>query len=382
MSARPGEASGSEIGNPSPAPVLPRDYTVIGVMSGTSLDGVDLCCVHFNSGNLENNFTIVAAETKDYPDSWRSRLKGAFDLDSKSLSDLDFVYGTFLGDLVKSFVEENAGKLGKGSVDLIASHGHTIFHKPDEGITVQIGSGQCICAAAKIQTVCNFRLQDVQLGGQGAPLVPIGDEILFREYDVCLNLGGIANLSFQDKDGRRLAFDICPVNLVLNRFASKLGLPYDDGGELAKKGKLSEALYDQLNRLEFYRQTGPKSLGYEFVVVTILPLMSLFELDVCDVLHTFTEHIAYQIGKTLRGTEKRNVLVTGGGAYNSYLIERVKTHTPGVDVCLPSDEIVNYKEALIFALLGVLRIEGINNCLASVTGAERDHCSGCVYNCS
>ena len=361
---------------------------VVGLMSGTSLDGVDLCCARFDTSKLED-FEILAAETRPYPKAWRSRLKDAFQsggVDSdRDLQDLLREYGEYLGDLVKDFIASR----GIERVDLLCSHGHTIHHKPDEGVTTQIGCGGRINEVTGIRTVSNFREQDVvQYGGQGAPLVPIGDALLFKSHDVCLNLGGIANLSFHCKgEDKRLAFDIVPVNLVLNHFASKIDpkAEYDDGGAHARAGKLNEALFRELNALSFYQQKGPKSLGYEFVAGTILPMLEDRDtdkvdgaLDARDVLRTFTEHIAHQIGRTLNATGLGDVLVTGGGAYNDYLLERLRARTD-LRVCVPDKDIVEYKEALIFGLLGVLRVRGINNCLASVTGARYDHCRGDVY---
>jgi len=358
---------------------MKEEYLCLGLMSGTSLDGVDLCLARFRPGSWED-FEIVEAETRGYPDSWRARLKGAFEAsggDSEELVQLHEDYGTYLGKLVKSFLSDR----GVDGVDLIASHGHTVHHRPDLGLTRQVGSGKAICEETGVTVVSNFREQDVKLGGQGAPLVPIGDELLFKGYEVCLNLGGIANLSFSS-EGKRLAFDIVPVNLVLNHYAvSKLGLPYDDGGSTAREGDLVPALLDVLNALEFYdKALGPKSLGYEFVVDTIFPLLENSGVSsTADVLRTFTEHAACQIAKTLKGTGKSRVLVTGGGAYNTFLVERIRTLSGFDEVCVPDPEIVEFKEALIFGLLGVLRLEGINNCLSSVTGAQRDHCSGDLH---
>jgi len=264
------------------------------------------------------------------------------------------------------------------NVDFVASHGHTVFHNPAQGITLQIGDGKTINEITKLDVICDFRTPDVKLGGQGAPLVPIGDRLLFSDYSYCLNLGGFSNISYEYK-GERIAFDICPVNIVLNYYANKAGVPYDKDGNIAQNGKIDIKLLNALNSISYYSAAIPKSLGFEFVEKEILPLIEKRQLPIEDVLRTFIAHICVQISACLDGNEKSKVLITGGGAFNIFLMNELSKFTKN-EIVIPSDEIVNYKEALIFALLGVLRSENEVNCLRSVTGASVDHSSGKIFS--
>jgi len=262
---------------------------VIGLMSGTSLDGLDIVYCRF-SKNEYSNFEIIFSETIEYTVEWKKNLKEAIAFSKKAIDRLNINYGFFLGEKINEFIKKHRIQ----NIDFISSHGHTIFHKPEEGITLQIGDGQEIANVTNQKTVCDFRTQDVELGGQGAPLVPIGDELLFSEYDYCLNLGGFANVSYK-KEGKRIAFDICPVNIVLNHYVKKLGFAYDDGGEIASTGVVNNHLLNALNVLPFYKEKHPKSLGLEWVNNVVLPLIDDFQLQIPDVLKTFVEHIATQL---------------------------------------------------------------------------------------
>jgi anhydro-N-acetylmuramic acid kinase len=312
----------------------------------------------------------VKAESVDYPEDLRQRLATAQTMSALEYARLHSDYGLYLGDQVRDFIARNALR-----VDLVASHGQTIFHQPSVRFTGQIGSGAGIAAVTGIDTVCDFRTTDVALGGQGAPLVPIGDAVLFGDYDYCLNLGGFSNISYAE-GSKRLAYDISPVNYVLNAYAGKLGMAYDRDGETARSGQVSTALLDALNALPFYTQAGPKSLGREWVEAEVYPLIESFGLPVEDVLATFVEHVAVQVGRHVRGGR---VLVTGGGARNRYLIERMQALAPQVQYVVPDALTIDFKEALIFALLGALYMADRPNCLASVTGAVRDNIGGCLY---
>jgi len=344
-------------------------YT-IGLMSGTSLDGIDLVYVKFIL-DKDYSFEILQAETLNYSEYWKNTLKNAFNKTPGNLADLSVKYGQFLGQQINTFIAGN--KIA--NIDFIASHGHTVFHKPTEGLTLQIGDGAQIAAITGCKVVCDFRTQDVTLGGQGAPLVPIGDALLFADYDYCLNLGGFSNVSFDEK-GVRKAYDICPVNIVLNQLVKPLGFDYDAGGALAASGKRHKELLDKLNALPFYKDTQPKSLGYEFVVETINPILQQFKIPTIDLLRTFTEHTAQQLA--LKLIPKGTVLVTGGGAYNRFLISRLKAISD-CDIMMPPNEIIDFKEALIFAFLGLRKLENKINCLKSATGAAKDHSSGKVF---
>jgi len=259
---------------------------------------------------------------------------------------------------------------------IILVYGHTIFHQPNNHLTTQIGNGANITAITKLPVICDFRSTDVALGGQGAPLVPIGDELLFSNYDYCINLGGIANISYK-KDKQRIAFDICPVNMVLNYLSQKIGFNYDDKGKMASKGKTDKELLDKLNKLNYYKNTSPKSLGIEWIEKEIFPLLNTSKISFEDQLSTFVAHIVLQISKTISGTNKK-IIITGGGAYNTYLIEQLNKATKN-QIIIPSKEIIEFKEALIFAFLGVLRWRKEPNCLKSVTEAKNNNVGGCIY---
>lgn len=339
-------------------------------MSGTSLDGVDLCYVKFEYPNF--HFEILKAETISYNEFWKEKLQNALHLSGEKLTRLDVEYGFFLGATVRNFCEKHAVQ----QLDFIASHGHTIFHNPAAHYTLQIGNGACIYAKTGIKTVYDFRTQDVIWGGQGAPLVPIGDELLFGNYDACLNLGGFSNISFR-KNGKRIAFDICPVNIILNYLAEKLGQKYDKNGEIARNGTIDFQLVQSLNQLEFYQKEPPKSLGIEWCRENIHPILNASTLCPQDLIASFTEHIAIQIAEVCNRHQLKNLLVTGGGAYHQFLIESIQGKT-ATEIILPENQIIEFKEALIFALMGLLRIENQVNVFQSVTGASKDHSTGLI----
>lgn len=346
-----------------------KEIFAIGLMSGTSLDGIDLVYVKFLK-NEYSFFEIIHAETVSYTAEWKLLLQQAIHFSSDALLDLDVVYGKHLGSVLADFISNY--KITE--IDFIASHGHTVLHQPEEGITLQIGSGVEIAKITQQKVVSDFRTQDVKLGGQGAPLVPIGDELLFSKYDFCLNLGGFSNVSFK-KESKRIAFDICPVNIVLNHYANKIGLEYDADGSIASEGELNRSLLEKLNTLAFYNKEAPKSLGLEWVQQEIFPLIDAIEEDVASVLRTFVAHIAIQISKIIKDSD--SVLITGGGVFNSFLMQEIENYS-NIKIVQASDTLINYKEALIFALLGVLKIDNQINCLKSVTGAHKNHSSGVV----
>ncbi|WP_420574813.1 anhydro-N-acetylmuramic acid kinase [Kordia sp.] len=346
-------------------------YKVIGVMSGTSLDGIDLAYIHFEK-KKKWTFSILHAETIPYAKVLENQLREAIHYDKNRLAEFDTTYTKYLAETIKLFI--NTHKIT--SIDAVCSHGHTALHQPENGITYQIGNQEVLAQLIQQKVVCDFRVQDVEFGGQGAPLVPIGDELLFSEYDYCLNLGGFANVSFH-KEGKRIAYDICPVNIVLNKYAKQLGFEYDDRGNLAKSGEYLMALGTELNNLPYYKQKPPKSLGLEWVQKEIFPRLEAFKRKEIDILRTFTEHVAKQIARSFQIRSK--ILVTGGGAYNDYLIKRIQYHKE-VSILKPSAELIEYKEALVFGFLGILKMRNEVNCLKSVTGATQDHSSGKIYN--
>lgn len=349
-----------------------ENYNVIGVMSGTSLDGVDLAYISFRKRD-NWSFQILNCETIPYTNEWLGKLMGAINLSVENLATINEEYTTLLSTIILEFI----AKYKIEAIDAVCSHGHTILHQPEKGYTLQIGNLRKIASLLNLPVVCDFRVQDVDFGGQGAPLVPIGDRLLFSEYNYCLNLGGFSNISFE-QGNCRLAYDISPVNTVLNFYSNKLGFAYDDKGNISKTGNINKDLFNELNALVYYSQDYPKSLGMEFVNEIIFPIINSYAISVEDILRTFVEHIAYQIGLSL-SHDAKNMLITGGGSYNDFLLERIRYYLPNVDFIIPSDNIIQFKEALIFGFLGVLKLRDEINVLASVTGAKFDHSSGMVY---
>jgi anhydro-N-acetylmuramic acid kinase len=346
-------------------------YKVLGVMSGTSLDGLDIAyCELVKAENW--NYKIVSAITIPYSEKRKKILAAAIGLSGEELASLDAKFGKYIGEECNKMISEHGLR-----PDFISSHGHTVFHQPKKGFTLQIGSGAQIYAETGLPVICDYRRQDVAMGGQGAPLVPIGDQLLFNDSDACLNLGGFANISTQ-RENKRIAWDICAVNVVLNFYASKAGLDFDEGGGIASGGSFYEKLYTDLGKLNFYREAPPKSLGIEWVKEQLMHILEKYPIPVEDILHTYTCHIAEQIGNTLDQNHVKKVLVTGGGAYNHFLVEKIQEKTPAI-IHIPDDLTIQYKEALIFALLGVLKCRGEVNVLSSVTGAREDHSSGITY---
>ena len=352
--------------------MIKDEYNVIGVMSGTSLDGIDLVYAKFCL-NETWSFEIVHAETVEYPSNWHEALKELVNTPIEELKAIDTNYTEYLAKVIKNFIIKYQIK----NIDAICSHGHTALHQPENKLTYQIGNRPFLAELIKETVVCDFRVQDVELGGQGAPLVPIGDELLFSEFDFCLNLGGFANVS-TNFNRNRIAYDICPVNIVLNHYIRKLGLNYDDEGKIASEGMISVKLLNQLNAIEFYKETYPKSLGLEWVNNTVFPLIDTFKLEIQDVLKTFVEHIAIQIASEINKKHTGSVLITGGGVYNIYLMDRIEAHSIQ-KIIVPKNEVVEFKEAVIFGFLGVQKLRNEVNCLSSVTGAIKDHSSGKIF---
>lgn len=341
-------------------------------MSGTSLDGLDIVMCHFTKQTDKWIYRIIHSKTIPYPSEWKTRLGNADCLTGSDLVILDQEYGTFLGQMVCDFLAEI-----QEVPDFIASHGHTVFHQPEKQITHQVGNGATLAAITGIKIISDFRSVDVALGGQGAPLVPVGDEFLFPDYNYCLNLGGIANLSY-NSNGKRIAFDICPVNMAINSLMEKVSLDIDFNGEKGRSGTIIPEVLIRLNALEYYQLKGPRSLGKEWFESMFLPITEKGDLPLSNLLRTVYEHIALQIGKAIANNEKETVLVTGGGTHNGFLLERIKANSSARFI-IPDKEIIDYKEALVFAFLGVLRDRYEVNCFSSVTGASRDSIVGTVY---
>lgn len=345
-------------------------YKAIGLMSGTSLDGLDLCFAKFWKENSSWKFEIIKVETIPYPKILEEQLRNSIYLSSQDLLALHSEYGFYLGEITHDFIKRNQ----LSDIDLIASHGHTVFHQPQRKFTLQVGDGRAIKLQTQIPVIYDFRSQDVLLGGNGAPLVPIGDELLFSDYDACLNLGGFSNISFKINE-ERIAFDIAPVNIVLNKLVQDFGQDYDENGDLSRKGNINPQLLEQLNSLDFYALSHPKSLGIEWCNANVFPLFS--GIENLDVLATFTEHAAEQISKIFNIHQFNKVLFTGGGTYNQFLIEKIKSKT-NTEIIIPEKQIIDFKEALIFAFMGVLRLNNETNVLASATGSSHNHSSGII----
>lgn len=348
--------------------MIKAEYKVVAVMSGTSLDGIDIIYAIYNF-HKDWSFKIHHAETLKYSTKWKTDLSNLVNKSLEELKELDICYSEYLANVIKTFI----AKYNLNEIDFVSSHGHTALHQPENKLTYQIGNRTILSDKLQQKVICDFRVQDVEYGGQGAPLVPIGDRLLFYNYDYCLNLGGFANVSFEENE-KRIAFDICPANIVINHYVSKINLEYDDRGRIASKGNVHEGLLKQLNQFEFYKQSAPKSLGLEWVKEYILPTIDGFKLKIEDILRTFTEHISIQIALVLKDKET-STLITGGGAYNDFLIEQLKLKTKS-KIIIPDNQIIEFKEALVFGLLGILRDRNEINCLKSVTGASKDHSSG------
>lgn len=344
-------------------------------MSGTSGDGLDIAYCEFEKH--ENwKYSIVESQTVSFPKKLAKKLINAHNMTGLKLALLDVEFGNWMGEQVKYFVTKHSL-----SVQVVASHGHTVFHQPKKQLSLQIGNGWAIHQACGIPVINDFRMNDVQLGGQGAPLVPIGDRFLFGEYDYCINLGGIANISMEF-DQKRIAFDICPFNLLLNHFAEICGKSYDKNGKLAKKGKLLDKVLKQLDKLPFYKIQGAKSLGREDLNDYLKILEGNGDHKPENVLYTLVVHYVRQITRILTPIpgKKPSILITGGGSYNTFFMEKLgDSLSENFEMVSAGDTLINFKEALIFAFLGVLRLRGENNCLSSVTGATVDNCGGSIF---
>ena len=349
-----------------------KQFRILGVMSGTSLDGIDLAYLAFTKEERWEA-SILKAETIPYSQKWVEALKTSAELSRTDIAALDEKYTDYLAEIIQQFIQKN--KIVK--LDAVCSHGHTILHQPEKGFTVQIGNLPKLATILQQKVVCDFRVQDVELGGQGAPLVPIGDRLLFSDYDYCLNLGGFANIS-TEIESNRIAYDICPVNTVLNEYASRLGFAFDRDGAIARNAEVNQDLLKELNSLSFYQQKPPKSLGIEWVNSVIFPILEKSESTSEEIIATFTEHVAVQLSENIQHHSSQKVLVTGGGAFNTYLIELLQQKTKA-QIILPQKNLIEFKEALIFGFLGVLRLENEINVLASVTGASKNHSSGKIF---
>ena len=366
-------------------------YKVIGLMSGSSLDGLDIVYAELLEDRGTWGFEILAADCLPYTQQWVEKLKGATKLNALDYQLLHTEYGHYTGEMVNQFIEENSLHY---KVALIASHGHTTFHMPAKKMTAQLGDGAAIAAVTGLPVVSDLRALDVAFGGQGAPIVPIGEKYFFKEFPFFLNIGGIANISINTPE-KYIAFDVCPANRVLNMIASHTGRAFDDGGDMAASGTVNKGLLKSLDELPYYKMPYPKSLSNSYGTDEVFPIIQSFQINDYDALCTYVEHIANQVKNAMEPFSKEgafiaqandkdqqvNMLVTGGGAFNNFLIERLQAalHPFNIKIVVPHQKIVQYKEALIMALIGVLRWRQEYNVLSSVTGAERDSINGAVW---
>ena len=370
-------------------------YRAIGLMSGSSLDGLDIVFTEIQEMGGKWSYEILEADCYSYSDEWVSRLKNATKLAALDYQLLHAEYGNYLGQQVNRFIEEHQLQY---KVALVTSHGHTTFHIPLKKMTAQLGDGAAIAAMTQLPVVSDLRAIDVAFGGQGAPIVPIGEKLLLGDYDYFLNIGGIANISGSSKPllgGWGFGFDICAANRILNMLAADAGKEYDEDGKMAATGNVIDELLEKLNALSYYQQDYPKSLANDFGTGIVYPLIKDSDSNIPDSLRTYTEHIAIQIKKAISSVESLKplqsspsgqtpvfkLLCTGGGAFNTFLIERLKDHLKelNIEVIIPDEKLVKYKEALIMALIGVLRWREETNVLSSVTGAKRDSVGGAMW---
>lgn len=362
-------------------------YRAIGIMSGSSLDGLDLAFVELQETAGKWSYTLKAASCYPYEEEWAEKLRKAPSLTALEYQLLDAAYGHYIGEQTNRFINEHNLHY---QAQLIASHGHTSFHIPAKKMTAQLGNGAAIAATTGINVVSDLRAMDIALGGQGAPIVPIGEKLLLGDYAYFLNLGGIANLSF-NHPGQYIAYDVCPANRVLNMLASDAGKPFDEGGQIAEKGRVSGTLSERLNELPYYHLPRPKSLSNDFGTGVVYPLIKQEKISAPDALRTYVEHIAFQVARSVAALqsefnagadqENKKMLITGGGALNHFLVKRISEQLAplNIDTTVPDKDMVDYKEAIIMALIGVLRWREEDNALASVTGASRNSIGGAVW---
>jgi anhydro-N-acetylmuramic acid kinase len=355
-------------------------YKVIGIMSGSSLDGMDIVFAGLQEQGGYWQYEIKHSACIPYDKRWYQKLQQAVTLSAKDYLLLHTSYGEFTGQKINEFIDENNLH---HQVNLICSHGHTTFHLPGKKMTHQLGDGAAIAAATKLPVVSNLRSMDMAFGGQGAPIVPLGEKLLFNQYNYFLNIGGIANISAHTPD-EVIAFDVCAANRVLNMLAERINLAYDDKGIMSSRGRINEDVLDKLNALAYYTFPAPKSLANSFGTDMIYPLLTSSDMNIEDCLRTYAEHISVQIKNSLAAFKKdavQQLFITGGGAFNTFLIKRLQKNLEEInfEIIIPADKVIKYKEALIMALLGVLRWRGQYTVLSSVTGASRNSIGGALW---
>lgn len=350
-------------------------YRVLGIMSGSSMDGLDMvyCLIEENAG--EWSYQIEHGECMAFDPEWKNRLEDITRLSALELIRTHSALGRWIGYQANEFMERYGLE---HKVHFISSHGHTVFHEPHHQMTFQIGDGAGISVITGLPVISDLRNIDVALGGQGAPIVPIGEKLFWKDFNYFLNIGGIANLTKTDtKD--YMAYDVCPANRVLNELAKEKHLEYDQGGAIASEGNINLPLLEALNNLEYYTQKPPKSLANEMGTQKIIPLIGTYNLSTEDKMRTYVEHICVQISQQCEDSGR--MLVTGGGAFNGFLIQilREKLKQREIEIIIPDKTLIEFKEALVMALIGVLRWREESNVLNSVTGSSRNSIGGALW---
>ncbi len=344
-----------------------KKYKVIGIMSGTSCDGLDIAYCEF-SKQKSWSYKIIKCQTIKYNQNFINKISREFSEINKDLIELDYFFGKFIGLEINKFIKKHELK-----IDLVCSHGHTVIHNPEKKISFQIGCGKTIRNITKTTTINDFRIKDIEMGGQGAPLVPIGDNLLFKKYKYCLNLGGFANISEKTKNNI-IGYDICPCNIILNYYSKKMGFPFDNKGALSSKGNINEMLLNELNNLNYYRIEGPKSLDVSWVRDNFIPTVDKYKLTAQNILATISKHIAQKIGEKIN---KAETIVSGGGCFNNHVINMIKKESNS-KIVIPDIKTINYKEAMIFGFIGILKFRNEINCYNSVTGARENSIVGVI----
>jgi anhydro-N-acetylmuramic acid kinase len=347
---------------------------ILGAMSGSSLDGLDLAICSFTDQSI---FTIHNSTTIELPLDLRTKLKNFSTLNAFQIADLDAYFALFSAHSIRDFTNNWIG-----GISLVVSHGHTLYHNPANAVSWQIGNGGIIAAVTGIDTLCDLRVQDVALGGQGAPLAALVDLNLFKDYTGLLNLGGIANITI-NQSNTVYSWDISPCNQVFNHLAQKEGKEFDKGGSIARSGKILMELIHKWQENTYFSQMPPKSMDNTWVKENYIKEIDKIDQPVKILMASFAEFVAIQLSKDLKSLDLNpgKILVTGGGAFNAHFISRLKVHLSPLNwvVEVAEESLINYKEAMLMAYMGHRYINKKTNTISTATGAEKDLISGALY---
>ena len=364
-----------------------KTYYVLGLMSGSSLDGLVIAYCNITwDGDRVTHWKLLESETLPFSDKWKNRLRELPNQNGLIFAKTNTYFGHYMGGLVNEFIENYRIK----ELDFIASHGHTIFHDPEHRISIQIGDGAALASQTGYTTICDFRTQDVAMDGEGAPLSPLADRYMFHNYDFYLNIGGIANVSANTGNDNWVAMDCCAANQVLNLLAEELGSEFDNNGSFASRGSVNEKLLGQVSDFSYYSNPYPKSMSNGWIREKIIPLYREAECSSEDKLATACEHIAIEISNSIQDIINKEgfirtsykMLLTGGGVFNNYLVQTIHAYcnrSLDIDLLMPDASIINFKEAMLMALLGVLRVEKVPNSMKAITGAKMDTINGAIH---